>query len=52
MRGAPHGYLVQEMVHQHNQGMTTLPALIRRRLDLAGLDIPALEITGTQTGRS
>ena len=50
MRGAPHGYLVQEMVHQHNQGMTTLPALTRRRLDLAGLDVPALDITGTRDG--
>jgi uncharacterized protein len=32
------------------QGVTTLPTLTRRRLDLAGLDIPALEITGTADG--
>ncbi len=30
--------------------MTTLPTLTRRRLDLAGLDIPALDITGTMDG--
>ncbi|MFI5064122.1 MAG: succinylglutamate desuccinylase/aspartoacylase family protein [Streptosporangiales bacterium] len=30
--------------------MTTLPTLTRRRLDLAGLDIPALEITGQADG--
>ncbi|MGP7997507.1 MAG: succinylglutamate desuccinylase/aspartoacylase family protein [Streptosporangiaceae bacterium] len=30
--------------------MTTLPTLTRRRLDLAGLDIPALDITGTGDG--
>ena len=30
--------------------MSTLPALTRRRLDLAGLDVPALEITGTGDG--
>jgi predicted deacylase len=31
----------------HNQGVTTLT---RRALDLAGLDVPALEITGTADG--
>jgi uncharacterized protein len=30
--------------------MTTLPTLTRHRLDLAGLDIPALDITGTGDG--
>jgi len=30
--------------------VTTLPTLTRRRLDLAGLDIPALEITGQADG--
>jgi predicted deacylase len=30
--------------------MSTLPTLTRRRLDLAGLDVPALEITGTGDG--
>ena len=34
----------------HNQGVTTLPTLTRRRLDLAGLDIPALDITGHRDG--
>ena len=34
----------------HNQGVTTLPTLTRRHLDLAGLDIPALDITGTPDG--
>jgi predicted deacylase len=33
-----------------NQGVTTLPTLTRRRLDLAGLDIPALDITGSRDG--
>ena len=30
--------------------MSTLPTLTRRSLDLAGLDVPALEITGTGDG--
>ena len=30
--------------------MSTLPTLTRRRFDLAGLDVPALEITGTGDG--
>jgi uncharacterized protein len=34
----------------HNQGVTTSPTLTRRRLDLAGLDVPALDITGTGDG--
>ena len=39
--------LAPKVVHQHNQGVTTLT---RRRLDLAGLDVPALEVTGTADG--
>ena len=38
------------MSRGHNQGVSTLPTLTRRRLDLAGLDVPALEITGTGDG--
>jgi predicted deacylase len=38
------------VAHQHNQGVSRLPTLTRRRLDLAGLDIPALDITGTADG--
>jgi uncharacterized protein len=30
--------------------VTTLPTLTRRHLDLAGLDVPALEVTGTADG--
>ena len=41
---------VKEVSRGHNQGVTTLPALTRRRLDLAGLDVPALDITGTGDG--
>jgi uncharacterized protein len=38
------------VAHGHNQEMSTLPTLTRRRFDLAGLDVPALEITGTGDG--